>query len=94
MILARVEGNLTATRKHPSLMGWRLVICQPMSGAGVAEGTPVVAIDAHGAGMHQRVILTSDGSAARQAVGDTKSPVRMMVLGIVDEPEGRGGREA
>jgi microcompartment protein CcmK/EutM len=47
----------------------------------------VVAIDAHGAGMHQRVIVSSDGAAARLAVGDPKSPVRMMIIGIVDEQE-------
>ena len=30
MLLARVEGNIVATRKHPSLEAWRLVICQPI----------------------------------------------------------------
>jgi microcompartment protein CcmK/EutM len=45
-----------------------------------------VAIDAHGAGMHQRVVISSDGSAARQLVGNDKSPVRWMIVGIVDEP--------
>ena len=85
MLLARVEGNLTATRKHPSFEGWRLVICQPINKDGHAEGVPQVAIDAHGAGMHQRVIISSDGSAARKAVGDEKSPVRWMIVGIVDE---------
>ena len=30
MRLARVEGNVVATRKHPSLEGWRLVVCQPI----------------------------------------------------------------
>ena len=87
MLLARVEGNVVATRKHPSFEGWRLVICQPISGAGDAEGTPQIAIDAHGAGMHQRVIISSDGSAARKAVQDDKSPARWMVVGIVDEME-------
>ena len=85
MLLARVEGNITATRKHPSFEGWRLVICQPINNAGDAEGVPQVAIDAHGAGMHQRVILSSDGAAARKAVKDEKSPVRWMIIGIVDE---------
>jgi ethanolamine utilization protein EutN len=87
MLLARVEGNVVATRKHPSFEGWRLVICQPISGAGDAEGTPQIAIDSHGAGMHQRVIISSDGSAARKAVQDDKSPARWMVVGIVDEME-------
>lgn len=85
MLLARVEGNLTATRKHPSFEGWRLVICQPICKDGNPEGVPQVAIDAHGAGMHQRVIISSDGSAARKAVGDEKSPVRWMIVGIVDD---------
>jgi microcompartment protein CcmK/EutM len=87
MLLARVEGNVVATRKHPSLEGWRLVICQPINGAGEAEGTPHVAIDAHGAGMHQRVVISSDGAAARAAVKDRRSPVRWMVIGVVDEEE-------
>jgi len=85
MFLARVEGNLTATRKHPSFVGWRLVICQPISAEGQPEGVPQVAIDAHGAGMHQRVIISSDGSAARKAVKDEKSPARWSIIGIVDD---------
>jgi ethanolamine utilization protein EutN len=87
MLLARVEGNVVATRKHPSLEGWRLVICQPISAVGEPEGTPQIAIDPHGAGMHQRVVISSDGAAARKAVGDDKSPARWMVTAIVDEKE-------
>jgi ethanolamine utilization protein EutN len=86
MLLARVEGNVVATRKHPSLEGWRLLICQPIGASGAPEGTPQVAIDPHGAGLHQRVIISSDGVAARKAVGDNKSPARWMITAIVDEP--------
>lgn len=85
MLLARVEGNLTATRKHPSLEGWRLVVCQPIGRDGAPEGVPQVAIDGLGAGMHQRVVISSDGAAARKAVGDERSPARWLVVGIVDE---------
>lgn len=87
MLLARVEGNVVSVRKHPSFEGWRLVICQPINQGGQPEGVPQVALDPHGAGMHQRVIISSDGSAARQAVGDESSPARWMVVGIVDEKE-------
>ena len=86
MLLARVEGTVVATRKHRSFEGWRLVICQPINAANQAEGVPQVAIDAHGAGMHQRVIISSDGMAARKAVRDDRSPARWMIIGIVDEP--------
>ncbi|HEV8542217.1 MAG TPA: EutN/CcmL family microcompartment protein [Verrucomicrobiae bacterium] len=87
MYLARVEGNVVATRKHPSLQGWRLVVCQPIGSAGEPEGAPQVAIDSHGAGIHQRVIISSDGLSARRTVGDDKSPVRWLIVGIVDENE-------
>jgi microcompartment protein CcmK/EutM len=87
MLLARVEGNVVATRKHPSLTGWRLVICQPINGAGAPEGVPQIAIDSHGAGMHQRVVISSDGLAARKAVGDDKCPARWMIIAVVDEKE-------
>ena len=85
--MARVEGNVVATRKHPSFEGQRLLVCQPINNAGDPEGSPQIAIDAHGAGMHQRVIISSDGSAARIAVGGDKSPARWMVIGVVDESE-------
>ena len=87
MLLARVEGNIVATRKHPSLAGWRLVICQPIGANGEAEGSPTIAIDSHGAGMHQQVVISSDGFAARRMVGDDKSPVRWLIIGVVDEKE-------
>ena len=85
MLLARVEGNVVATRKHPSLVGWRLVICQPIDATGEPEGVPQIAIDAHGAGLHQHVVISSDGSVARTVVGDEKSPVRWIVIGVVDD---------
>jgi microcompartment protein CcmK/EutM len=55
--------------------------------SGAVEGSPVVAIDSLGAGMHQQVIISSDGLAARKAVGMDKSPARWLVVGIVDEHE-------
>ncbi len=87
MLLARIEGNVVATRKHPSLEGWRLLVCQPINQAGAPEGVPQIAIDPHGAALHQRVVISSDGAAARKAVGDEQSPVRWIILGIVDEKE-------
>ena len=84
MLLARIEGNLVSTVKHPSFQGWRLLICQPIDPEGTPVGTPVVAIDAHGASLHQQVIVSSDGSAARLAMKAPKSPARNMVIGIVD----------
>jgi ethanolamine utilization protein EutN len=89
MIRARVEGQVVATRKHPSLVGWKLLLCQPIDGDGKPEGVPQVAIDPYGAGMHSKVILSTDGTRARVAVGDPMSPVRMMVV-AVEDVEGAG----
>ncbi|MCC7517617.1 MAG: EutN/CcmL family microcompartment protein [Verrucomicrobiae bacterium] len=85
MLLARIEGSLTSTRKHPSYLGWRLLICQPVDGAGVPNGAPRAAIDPCGAALHQTVIVSSDGAAARLAVKDPLSPVRDMIVAIMDE---------
>jgi len=85
MLLARVEGSVIATRKHPSFQGWRLLICQPVGASGTAEGVPQVALDPHGAALHERVIISSDGAATRLAVGNPKSPARWLVIGIADE---------
>jgi microcompartment protein CcmK/EutM len=84
MMYARVDGNITATRKHKSLTGWRLLICQPLDAKGDAAGAPTVAIDPYGAGLHERVIVSTDGQASRRMVGDPSSPVRNMIIGIVD----------
>jgi microcompartment protein CcmK/EutM len=84
MILARVEGNITSTRKHPSFNGWKLLICQPVAPDGSLNGSPVVAIDPQGAGNGDHVIVSTDGKAARTAVGDPRSPVRHMIVAIVD----------
>jgi microcompartment protein CcmK/EutM len=85
MILARVDGIIVATVCHPSMIGSRTVICQPLDEHGHDEGSPVLAIDPHGAGEHQQVILSTDGSATREFVRDPKSPLRNLIVAIVDQ---------
>ena len=85
MFLARVDGNVVATHKHPSLIGWKLAVCQPIGADGVPDGPPQVAVDPLGAGLHERVIISSDGAATRRLVGDEKSPARWILIAIVDE---------
>ena len=84
MMLARVDGVIVSTVCHPSMHGCRTVICQPLNESGMAEGAPVLAIDAHGAGQHQRVLVSTDGAAARQLVSDEHSPLRNTVIAILD----------
>ncbi len=84
MLLARIDGAIVATTCHPSMVGRRTVICQPLDAEGRDEGTPVLAIDPLGAGLHQRVILSTDGSATRELVRDQKTPLRNLIIGLVD----------
>ncbi len=84
MILARIDGTIVATACHPSMEGRRTVICQPLDAAGNEEGTPILAIDPLGAGLHQKVLLSTDGSTTRELVGDPKTPLRNLIIGIVD----------
>jgi microcompartment protein CcmK/EutM len=87
MILARVDGVVTATVSHPSMHGCRTIVCQPLDAEGRDEGMPILAIDPLSAGMHQRVILSTDGSAARELVKDQKSPLRNIIIAIADAAE-------
>jgi len=80
MITATISGHVTATIKHPSLTGWRLLIAVPDN----TDVAPQVVIDNLGAGTGQRVMISSDGGEARKLVGDQHSPARWQVLGIID----------
>ncbi len=84
MLLARIDGVIVSTVCHPSMHGCRTVICQPLNEHGGAEGAPVLALDRHGAGQHQRVLVSTDGAAVRAHVGDEHSPLRNSVIAILD----------
>lgn len=84
MQIARVVGQAVATVKHPSLSGWRLLLVQALTADGAADGEPLLAVDALGARVADRVILSGDGAGARALVGSRTSPVRWIVLGICD----------
>ena len=46
---------------------------------------PILATDPHGAGLHQRVLVSTDGPSTQRKVGDMKSPLRNMVVGLLDD---------
>ncbi|MFA9479783.1 EutN/CcmL family microcompartment protein [Phycisphaerales bacterium AB-hyl4] len=81
---ALVYGRATSTVKHPSLQGRKLLVCQLLGNTGQPAGDPVLALDNHGAGAGDRVILTSDGQGLRELLNDNTSPARWWTLGIID----------
>jgi len=80
MRTATIKGHVTSTIKHASFKGRGLLIAVPDSG----DVAPQVVIDTLGAGLGDRVIISSDGAEARKIVGDKSSPARWCVLGIID----------
>jgi len=84
MQTARVVGNATATVKHASMTGWKLLVVQPLASDGGPDGDPVLAVDNLGAGVDETVIITSDGLGTREMLKSNNTPVRWHVMGIVD----------
>ncbi len=84
MLLADIIGNATATVKHPTLHGRKLLVAQPLDAAFVADGDPVLVVDELGCGIGDRVIFTSDGKSVRELLGANNTPVRFAVLGRAD----------
>ena len=85
MLLGIVEGNVVTTIKHKSMLGWRVLIVQPLDMAGGPDGDPLMAIDSLGAARGCKVVISNDGRSTREMVGDPNSPVRWAVIGLVDE---------
>ncbi|MCC6808374.1 MAG: EutN/CcmL family microcompartment protein [Deltaproteobacteria bacterium] len=91
MIIARVTGTVVATAKEPKLEGMKMLLLQPTDASGqTAKGSPVVAIDAVGAGLHD-LVLYAAGSSARQTEITKDKPVDAVVMAIVDLIENQGG---
>lgn len=84
MLIGRVVGDLTATQKHDSYEGKKILLVQPLTLDGAEMGTALVALDAVNAGIGDRVLLVTDGYAAFTSVGRDLSPIDMSVIGVID----------
>ena len=83
MYPARIDGTLTATHKHPTLAGSRLLVARRLEADGRAVGEPVVVLDRLGARHGSTVVVSTDGEQVRRRLGDT-TPARLSVVGLVD----------
>ena len=85
MQLGFVVGTATSTTKHESLRGWKLLVVQPLLVDGQSpDGDPRVAIDNLGAGLGDRVLISSDGEGSRAMLGVEATPVQWCVIGLPD----------
>lgn len=84
MDIAKVIGTIVATRKDPSLVGYRLLVVQPLDAAGGSVGDPVTAVDIQGAAGYGELVYIVTGGDAAFVAAEHAMPVDIAVVGIVD----------
>jgi microcompartment protein CcmK/EutM len=83
MIIARVIGAAVASLKLDVLKASKLLVVRQTDARGQVEGPALLAIDLVGAGEGEWVIV-SQGSSARKAIGNDRSPADAAIIGILD----------
>ena len=83
MQIARVIGDIVATIKDPAYEGVKLLVIQPLTPEGDDVGRPLVAVDAVGAGVSERVFFVR-GKEASFPFYPVEAPVDAGIVGIVD----------
>ena len=83
MQLARVIGDVVATRKDANFDGTALLLVQPISADGKDVGRPLVAVDSVGAGVGETVFFVR-GKEASFPFHPTEVPADAGIVGIVD----------
>ena len=84
MQIAEVVGTVVSTQKNRKLEGAKLLLVQPLTLDGAHRGTALLAIDAVGAGVGERVLVVIAGKAAGDALGRKAAAVDAAIIGIVD----------
>jgi microcompartment protein CcmK/EutM len=83
MQLAKVVGDVVATRKDESLSGIKLLLLQPMTPDRQPVGRVLVAVDAVGAGVGEDVFFVR-GKEASFPFFPAEPAVDAGIVGIVD----------
>jgi ethanolamine utilization protein EutN len=83
MQLARVIGDVVASRKEQALEGIALLLIQPLAADGQDTGRPIVAVDAVGAGVGEHVFFVR-GKEASFPFHPVEVPADAGIVGIVD----------
>lgn len=87
MIIAKVIGNVWATRKDEQLSGFKFMVVQPLNYVGQKDkDSTFVAVDQIGAGVGE-IVLIVKGSSARRSVDRDNLPIDASIIGIVDKVE-------
>ena len=85
MILGRVLEPVVSTTKHAELAARAVFVVQPEDADGSPAGPTFLAVDHAQAGPGDQVLVLREGSGIRQVLGAPKSPIRCLIVGIVDD---------
>ena len=87
MFIAKVIGNVWATRKHAGLKSATLLLVKAVNPAdGKPAGEAQLALDGgQGAGPGDTVLVVDEGGSARKILKNSKAPVRTVIAGVVDK---------
>lgn len=92
MQIARVKGQVVATKKSENMTGWKLLLVRPIDLDTFKEkGSILVAADMAGAGIGEVVMLTG-GSPARQTPLTDGKPTDLIISAVIDSIEVEGRR--
>jgi len=83
MIIGKVVGAAIASIKLDALKASKILVVCPADAQGNASGAAFLAVDLVGAGDGELVVV-SQGSSARMAIGQNSSPVDAAIIGILD----------
>lgn len=82
MVAAKIIDTVWATRKADSLVGLKFMLVEVLGG--LDAGRLMIAADTIGAGIGERV-LVSTGSSARKMLDRDNAPIDAVIVGIIDE---------
>ncbi len=84
MFLAKVIGDVVSTIEHESLRGRKLLVVERLDEKGRALGDSQLAIDSVDAGEGDTVLVLDEGGSAAMVTGLRESPIRTVIVGVVD----------
>jgi len=86
MFLAKINGNIVATQKNPSLKNHKLLLVRKIDLNGNYLGQKdEIALDLIDAGIGDTVLVVKEGAAVQQILGHKNAPVNTMIVAIVDD---------
>jgi len=85
MILARVLGNIVATKKNLRYEGASIMLCQQVTPEGDETAMSVLALNAVDAGVGDTVLIVQEGwGASTASTGKAGAAIDSAIVGVVD----------